>query len=243
MFWLDGHFQLRSIEPYHFQWGIECNGYRVQTESDAGNMIRIFKENDQAKVDFFIELPHQTRPVLGGAWYQSDALFFYDANGDLHVIDHPSASQGTPIAPETIKGADAAKLLIVNDPQKRFAGLVWSERYGLMRNGFPLCRIYNKDWQTFFLDQRDRNKAKPDKDHQLVPTNWLNAANLVEITDDGVQYWGGYGSFLITQNGYLIKNLALHGAGGVVLPNGDLVTQASPFRKGVFDVSVIRRTW
>ena len=68
--------------------------------------------------------------------------------------------------------------------------------------------------------------------------------NLVEITDDGLQYWGGYSAYLITQNGYLIRNLSLNGAlSGVVLANGDLVTSVPPFRKDFFDVYLIHRTW
>lgn len=246
IFWLDDLLEIRKVASLGPLGVPQGDGFFVRRENNAAIL---YKDNYIEERTLLVPLPNETQSVWGGVWYQSDTLFFWDAAGNLHIVEKPidigpSGERANPSS--LIKNSDYAKVILTGKRDGKYEGLIWDDRYGVMRNGLPLAQIYNVEWQRFFDDQRKSKKENPELAYKAVPASWLNKILLIDTDIDGNQYWGGTSEVNVTRGGYIIASIRLPPDffdGLIVLPNGSLVLSSWSKKKQVFDIYQIKRTW
>lgn len=242
--WLDSAFSVARVSPYPGLGEAQGSGYRVETIPYGAVYLYTDSFNTPER-KIYLTLEGQDRPIAGGAWFQSEVLFFFDMEGVLHVVENPveSASQNA----RNIQDARYAKELLTTDKSGRFAGLVWSDAYGLMRNRFPLAKTYTREWDRFFADRRKAGGLAPNEKRQLPGKNWgPKNVFLNGISADGTVFWGIGPMAVVDATGFFVHLIQWDSSiayGPLVLPSGDILLQFLKRQESRYVLYLIRRTW
>ena len=239
--WINGEFAISQTLPYEVEGVQQGDGIHVRYYDDG--LVFLYTNSRTSYKEIRIELPGQQRPLAGGVWYQSGILFFYDEKGDLHVIENPGVDQDNNLP--KVEDRIAAMKLIRSLGSSRLAGLGWSDSYGVTNDGYPLARVFNKDWIEFFLTKRMESKLQVDEKRQIPPASWQNSVRLLGVADDGTSYWGSGSASIVDSNGFLIGRESWQPPIGspLVLPNGDILLRSVSPSKQTLKLFQIRRTW
>jgi hypothetical protein len=241
--WLKENFTIDHVSTSEGLGEEQGSGYRVETFPNGA--VYLYKSSQEPARKVYIQLTGQSSATASGVWFQSEVLFFYDMAGQLHVIENPGESAAENL--KKLKDAAYAKKLLLGNTTGRFEGLIWSDSYGIMRNGFPLAKTYTKEWDLFFADKRKASKLQPNERRQLPGNDWKpDNVDLRGISDDGTVYWGNGPIAVVDSNGFFVhlsqwdEGVAY---GPIVLPSGDILLQFLKWKENRYNLYLIKRTW